>query len=45
MNPKRTLGVFDNLTAQKRIPLIANIFLSPGTVNGRAMTAISRRRR
>ena len=37
MNPKRTLEVIDNLTAQKRIPLIANIFISPGTAGGRPM--------
>jgi enterochelin esterase-like enzyme len=37
MNPKRTLEVIDNLTAQKRIPLIVNVFISPGTANGRPM--------
>jgi Putative esterase len=37
MNPKRTLEVIDNLTAQKRIPLIVNIFISPGTAGGRPM--------
>ena len=40
MNPKRTVEAIDNLTAQKRIPLMVNVFISPGTANGRQMRSV-----
>jgi enterochelin esterase-like enzyme len=38
--PSRSLDVIDNLTAEKKIPVIVHIFISPGTVNGKRMRSI-----
>jgi enterochelin esterase-like enzyme len=36
----RVLETIDNLTAQKRIPLMAQVFVQPGTADGRSMRSI-----
>jgi len=36
----RVLEALDNLTAQKKIPLMVNIFIQPGTVEQKAMRSI-----
>lgn len=36
----RTLTTIDNLTAQKKIPVIVHIFISPGKIGDRAMRSI-----
>ncbi len=36
----RLLDTLDNLTAQKKIPLMVNVFIQPGTADGRAMRSI-----
>jgi enterochelin esterase family protein len=35
-----TLNVIDNLTAKKQIPSMVHVFISPGTMNGKAMRSI-----
>jgi len=37
MSKSRALEVLDNLTAEKQIPLMVNIFIQPGQVGNRAM--------
>jgi enterochelin esterase family protein len=38
--PTRALTVFDNLTYQKRIPVMIHVFISPGKVGEKAMRSI-----
>ena len=38
--PSHTLAVIDNLTYQKRIPVIVHVFISPGTVGETKMRSI-----
>ncbi len=38
--PSRSLNVIDNLTAEKKIPVIVHIFISPGTMNGKRMRSV-----
>jgi hypothetical protein len=40
MDGHRVLEALDNLTAQKRIPLMVNVFVQPGTAEGRALRSI-----
>lgn len=35
-----TLNVIDNLTAKKQIPVMVHVFISPGTMDGKAMRSI-----
>jgi enterochelin esterase family protein len=39
-NGRRTLNVLDNLTYQKRIPVMISVFISPGKVGDKAMRSI-----
>jgi enterochelin esterase-like enzyme len=39
-NGRRTLNVLDNLTVQKRIPVMISVFISPGKVGEKAMRSI-----
>jgi enterochelin esterase-like enzyme len=39
-NGRRTLNVLDNLTAQKKIPVMISVFISPGKVGEKAMRSI-----
>lgn len=39
-NNRRTLNVLDNLTYQKRIPVMISVFISPGKVGDKAMRSI-----
>lgn len=39
-NGRRTLNVLDNLTYQKRIPVMISVFISPGKVGDTAMRSI-----
>jgi enterochelin esterase-like enzyme len=39
-NVRRTQNVLDNLTAQKRIPVMISVFISPGKVGEKAMRSI-----
>ena len=39
-NGRRTLNVLDNLTVQKRIPVMISVFISPGKVGDKAMRSI-----
>jgi enterochelin esterase family protein len=36
----RLLDTLDNLTAAKKIPLMVNVFIQPGTVDGRSMRSV-----
>jgi enterochelin esterase-like enzyme len=38
--PSHTLNVIDNLTHKKQIPVMVHVFISPGTINGKAMRSI-----
>jgi enterochelin esterase-like enzyme len=40
MTAYRVLEAFDNLTAQKRIPMMVNIFIQPGTADGVARRSV-----
>ena len=35
-----TLNVIDNLTQKKQIPVMVHVFISPGSINGKAMRSI-----
>jgi enterochelin esterase-like enzyme len=39
-NGRRTLNVLDNLTAQKRIPVMISVFIAPGKISDKAMRSI-----
>jgi enterochelin esterase-like enzyme len=39
-NGRRTLNVLDNLTAQKRIPVLISVFIAPGKISDKAMRSI-----
>ncbi len=39
-NGRRTLNVLDNLTYQKRIPVMISVFISPGKIGDKAMRSI-----
>jgi enterochelin esterase-like enzyme len=39
-NGRRTLNVLDNLTFQKRIPVMVSVFISPGKAGDKAMRSI-----
>jgi enterochelin esterase family protein len=39
-NGRRTLNVLDNLTVQKRIPVMISVFIAPGKVGDKAMRSI-----
>jgi enterochelin esterase family protein len=39
-NGRRTLNVLDNLTYQKRIPVMISVFISPGKIGEKAMRSI-----
>jgi enterochelin esterase family protein len=39
-NGRRTLNVLDNLTYQKRIPVMISVFIAPGKVGDKAMRSI-----
>jgi enterochelin esterase-like enzyme len=40
MTNYRVLEALDNLTAQKKIPLMVNVFVQPGTAEGKALRSI-----
>jgi enterochelin esterase-like enzyme len=39
-NGRRTLNVLDNLTVQKRIPVMISVFIAPGKIGDKAMRSI-----
>src|ERR1700722_6595199 len=39
-NGRRTLNVLDNLTNQKRIPVMISVFIAPGKISDKAMRSI-----
>jgi enterochelin esterase family protein len=39
-NGRRTLNVLDNLTYQKRIPVMISVFIAPGKISDKAMRSI-----